>query len=81
MYGSLQYVSADGETRTVKSVREDLGLTLGDLSQRIGDVRTNVPPPSRGTLSAVETGKRGVSRELANCIEVALNLPPDSIVL
>lgn len=79
-YGILQYQADGGELRPVAAARRDRGLTLQDVSDAIATQIPGFPPPSKGTLSAAEQGKRGVSRGLADALEVVLGLPPRSIL-
>lgn len=54
------------------------GLTLDQLAERIAEV-TGGPAPTRGALSAIESGTRGLSAEMAEAIALAYGLPEDAI--
>ncbi|WP_082628261.1 helix-turn-helix domain-containing protein [Actinobaculum massiliense] len=56
---------------TLRAMRERLGYTLTTLADELG--------VSRGTLSAIETGRRGISRHMLDRLEETLELPAGSI--
>ncbi|MFE3229292.1 XRE family transcriptional regulator [Nocardia sp. NPDC059228] len=62
---------------SLRDVRVAAKLTLDDVRRRLWLISGR--EISNGTLSAVETGQRGASRELLADIEAALNLPASSI--
>ncbi|MGW2666100.1 helix-turn-helix domain-containing protein [Nocardia tengchongensis] len=62
---------------SLRDVRVALDLSLDDLRDRI-KVMTH-REISNGSLSAIETGQRGASREALADIEAALHLPSGSI--
>lgn len=53
------------------------GLTLDQVAERM--VANGDDAPGRGTLSAIENGHRGASREFLQSLERALRLPDGSI--
>ncbi|SIK42041.1 helix-turn-helix domain-containing protein [Mycobacteroides abscessus] len=61
----------------IRALRHLAGLTLDGLADLIEDA-TGVRY-TRGTLSAVESGLRGTSKELLAGIEVAYGLEPGTI--
>lgn len=61
----------------IRALRHLAGLTLDGLADLIEDA-TGVRY-TRGTLSAVESGLRGTSKELLTGIEVAYGLEPGTI--
>lgn len=73
---------------TLKDVREllkriankydiPLGFDIDDICDRVEAVTGD--RPARGTISAIETGARGVSAELLSALEQAYTLPVGSI--
>lgn len=54
-----------------------MGITLDELA--IGIEQTSEQRPSRGTLSAIETGHRGASPELLAAMEEFFHLDPGTI--
>ncbi|MEZ0366766.1 helix-turn-helix domain-containing protein [Mycobacterium sp. pUA109] len=62
----------------LKALREVTDTTLEELAIGIGEILDSTPP-SRGTLSAIETGRRGASRELLSAIEEFFHLSPGTI--
>jgi transcriptional regulator with XRE-family HTH domain len=62
----------------LKALRKALGLTLEDVSERI-TVAFPEMEVSRGTLSAIESGSRGVSDLMLQALERAYNLPAGSL--
>jgi transcriptional regulator with XRE-family HTH domain len=62
----------------IKALRKVTGITLDRLADEIGRVTGEVAP-SRGTLSAIESGARGASQELLDAIEQVYGLDPGTI--
>lgn len=62
---------------SLRDVRVALDLSLEDLRDRIKAMTAR--QISSGSLSAIETGQRGASREALADIEAALHLPSGSI--
>lgn len=62
----------------VHILRKALGLSLEAATKRIGEV-SGKEAPSKGSLSAVETGMRGASAELIAAMEEAYGLDPGTI--
>jgi len=58
-------------------LRAAVGLTLDQLAEHIAE--TGHPKPSRGHLSAIESGLRGPSNELLNALALAYGLRPGSV--
>ena len=58
-------------------LRSAVGLTLDQLAERVAE--TGHPKPSRGHLSAIESGLRGPSSELLNALALAYGLRPGSV--
>ncbi|MGV9181837.1 helix-turn-helix domain-containing protein [Arcanobacterium canis] len=56
---------------TLRGLRRRLGYTLEQIAQRSG--------VSRATLSAIETGERGASRETLVALTFALDLEPGAL--
>lgn len=59
-------------------------ITLDELAVGIAEILTvkqgrEATPPSRGTLSAIESGRRGASAELLSAIEEFFQLPAGTI--
>lgn len=61
----------------LKAVRLLVGLRLDDLAH--GVERLTGVSPSRGTLSAIESGRRGASPELLDAIGQVIGLEPGDI--
>ncbi len=62
---------------SLKTLRLALKLTLDDIADRIEENRGD--RPTRGALSAAESGLRGVSAELLAALEEAYGLEPGMI--
>lgn len=62
---------------SLKTLRTALNLTLDEVSRRVEELTGD--QPTKGALSAIENGHRGVSAELLDALEQALNLEPGSI--
>ncbi|AXH49687.1 HTH DNA binding protein [Gordonia phage Frokostdame] len=62
---------------SVKTLRTALKLTLDDVADRIEE--NTGDRPTRGALSAVESGLRGASVELLAAMEMAFEIEPGSI--
>lgn len=62
---------------SLRTLRLALSLTLDDIADRIEENRGD--RPTRGALSAVESGLRGASAELLAALEEAYRLEPGSI--
>jgi transcriptional regulator with XRE-family HTH domain len=62
---------------SLRDLRAAVGITLEQLAERIEEV--SGLKPSRGTLSALETGGRGVSADLLAAIAAAYGLAPNAI--
>lgn len=63
-----------GSLRVIRTVA---GLSLDELAERIGAITGTAP--SRGTLSAIESGARGASIDLLEAMSEAFGLEPGSI--
>lgn len=61
----------------LQALRYALGLTIDDVIDRIDDATGK--RPSRGTISAIEHGKRGASAGMIHALEIAYGLPEGSI--
>ncbi|WP_231702933.1 helix-turn-helix domain-containing protein [Tsukamurella asaccharolytica] len=61
---------------SIKILRLAARLTLDDVAERMADFGE---APARGTLSAIENGHRGASREFLAALEQALGIPEGSI--
>lgn len=62
---------------TLRTLRLALGLRIEDVAKRVEEITGD--KPTKGALSAIETGTRGVSAELLVALEQALKLDPGSI--
>jgi transcriptional regulator with XRE-family HTH domain len=62
---------------SLRTLRLALKLRIEDVAQLVEDVTGD--RPTKGALSAIETGTRGVSAELLAGLEQAYNLEPGSI--
>ena len=62
---------------TLKVLRIALGKTLDEVSGRVFEITGD--RPTKGALSAIENGHRGVSAELLSALEQAYGLEPGSI--
>ncbi|MBN8883003.1 MAG: helix-turn-helix transcriptional regulator [Salana multivorans] len=60
-------------------LRQALGLTLQQVADRIAEAVPEMSDVSRGTLSAIESGSRGVSDLMVIALERAYGLPEGSI--
>lgn len=69
---------------SLRSLRKATGLTLEQVAEAVADVLTpqggERVSVSRGTISAIETGTRGVSREMLAALEIAYGLDAGDIV-
>ncbi|QIG58415.1 HTH DNA binding protein [Mycobacterium phage Cornie] len=68
----------------IGALRAVADVTLEELAAGIGQIweeegRSDAKPPSRGTLSAIESGRRGASPELLAAIEKFFHLDPGTI--
>lgn len=61
---------------SIKILRIAAKLTLDDVAERMAEFGE---APARGTLSAIENGHRGASKEFLNALERALGVPEGSI--
>ncbi|NMD55225.1 MULTISPECIES: helix-turn-helix domain-containing protein [Tsukamurella] len=61
---------------SIKILRIAAGLTLDDVAERMAEFGE---APARGTLSAIENGHRGASKEFLDALERALGIPDGSI--
>lgn len=62
---------------SLKILRVALGLTLEEVAGRVEEITGD--KPTKGALSGIENGHRGISAELLRALEQALNLEPGSI--
>ena len=62
---------------SLKTLRVALGLTLHEVTLRVEEITGD--RPTKGALSAIENGHRGISAELLAALERAYNLEPGSI--
>lgn len=62
---------------SLKTFRIALGLTLHEVTLRVEEITGD--RPTKGALSGIENGHRGVSAELLAALERAYNLEPGSI--
>ncbi len=60
------------------ALRSAAGLRIDDILDRLEE-ETGVRP-GRGTISAIENGHRGASREMVEALEAAYGLAPGSIM-
>lgn len=62
----------------LRALREAMGLTL---DQVIGRINQEFPEltPSRGSISAIESGARGASAQMLRALAVSYGLTPGSI--
>ena len=68
-------------TVRLRDVRLAHRLTLDEVRERIAALLPpGQTPPTRGALSAVENGHRGVSAELADLLASVYGLPPGAIL-
>lgn len=65
---------------SLRDLRLATGMTLDDVITRIREEFPELTPPSRGTLSAIETGARGASGHMLAALCSAYGLRPDAIV-
>lgn len=61
----------------LKVLRKALNKTLDEVALRVEEITGD--KPTKGALSAIENGHRGISAELLNALEQAFNLEPGSI--
>lgn len=61
----------------LRALRIVAGMSLETLADHVGEITGTTP--SRGSLSAVETGARGASAEILNAIEAVFGLEPGTI--
>lgn len=62
---------------SLKTLRTALNLSLQEVAARIGDITG--AEPSKGTLSAIETGKRGAGMTMLSALERAYGIEPGAI--
>lgn len=63
---------------SLASLRNACGLTIDDVRNRVAEESGEAP--SRGTISAIENGHRGVSASMLISLARAYGLPDDAIV-
>lgn len=61
----------------ISALRAALGLTVETVLDRIEEETSK--RPTRGTISLIESGKRGVSAQMIAALEIAYGLPEGSI--
>lgn len=61
------------------ALRGALGLRLDDVCQQVAAITSKTF--TKGALSAIENGHRGASAETLRALEIALRLPPNSLVV
>lgn len=67
-------------TLPIGDLRLALGLTLDDVRMRIAQfLPEEVPPPTRGAISAIEHGHRGASAEMVELLARAYGLPVECL--
>lgn len=64
---------------SLKSLRKATGLTVEQVAAKVADVLGLDEPLNRGTISAIETGKRGASRQMLDAIAAAYGLESGDI--
>lgn len=62
---------------SLKTLRLALGMTLHEVAMRVEEITGD--KPTKGALSAIENGHRGISAELLAALEQAYNLDPGAI--
>lgn len=62
---------------SLRTLRIALRKSLTDVAERVAEITGD--EPTKGALSAIETGVRGVSAELLDALEQAYGLEPGSI--
>lgn len=60
----------------LSDLRKVSGLTLDEVAEKVAKVLGLDHPLNRGTISAIETGKKGASRQMLDAIAVAYGLAP-----
>ena len=63
---------------SLSNLRAAVGLTLDGLAARVHEENPGLAP-SRGTLSAIECGRRGASRQMLVAMSRAFGLPDDAL--
>ena len=63
---------------TLKALRLVAGITAEELCRRIAEENPSLNP-TRGTISAIESGLRGASPAMLDAISAAYGLPPGEI--
>lgn len=61
-------------------VRKALGLTMDEVIERIGEQHPELRP-TRGAISAIESGLRGVSEQMLDALCVGYGLPAGAITV
>lgn len=63
----------------LRALRKVADLTVEEVAAKVAEVLGLDAPLNRGTISAIETGKRGASRQMLDAIAVAYGLEPGTI--
>lgn len=63
----------------IPAIRAALGLTQTALCEKVSAITNK--PLTKGALSAIELGHRGPSAETLAALEVALSMPPGSLLV
>lgn len=64
---------------SLRSLRRATGLSLEQVCAAVTDITGAKTSVTRGTLSAIETGLRGPSRQMLDALAVAYGLDPGDI--
>ena len=64
---------------SLRSLRQATGLTVEQVAAKVADVLGLDEPLNRGTISAIETGKRGASKQMLDAIAAAYGLETGAI--
>lgn len=84
--GSAVVQLAGGERVELRDLRLRKGWTLEEAVRELSELRRglgdpDVPAVTRGSLSSLESGRRGMSAQMKGLIEQAYGLEPDSLAL
>ena len=60
-------------------LRAALGLTIDQVCARVAEEMPGEKPPTRGAISAIENGHRGVSAQMLTALTAAYGLRPGAI--
>jgi transcriptional regulator with XRE-family HTH domain len=64
---------------SLADLRNALRLTIDDVRARMAEEMPGEEPPTRGAISGIENGHRGVSQQMLDALTAAYGLRPGAI--